>query len=410
MNIDLMRKIDYYIGIPLTFIGTLVDKSIKIFKKDINIKVKNVLLIELSEMGSAILVDPAMRKLKNKIDGDIFFVIFSKNKISLQLLNTVKEKNIFTLNESNLSSLIASAIKFIFWCRKNHIDSTIDLELFSRVTALLSFISGATNRVGFYSFFNEGLYRGDFLTKKVAYNPHQHIAKSFIALVDALLCTKQEIPFTKRHIADDEIQITKIVPNEMDKQEVLKTISTKFEKFNPLTHHIILINSNASDLLPQRRWDRDNYCKVIQQILNFNEDIIVLLTGAPSERDWVQVLCNCVHDSRCINFAGDIKFLQLPTLYSLSAFMLTNDSGPAHFASITSMHTFVIFGPETPALYSSLGSTTPIFSALACSPCVSAANHRKTPCDDNQCLKVITPDFVFNTLKFELDKLTNKKS
>jgi len=49
--------------------------------------------------------------------------------------------------------------------------------------------------------------------------------------------------------------------------------------------------------------------------------------------------------------------------------MLTNDSGPAHFASITNMHTFVIFGPETPALYGSLGASTPIFAALTINVC-----------------------------------------
>ncbi|MBD3801500.1 MAG: glycosyltransferase family 9 protein, partial [Campylobacterales bacterium] len=51
------------------------------------------------------------------------------------------------------------------------------------------------------------------------------------------------------------------------------------------------------------------------------------------------------------------------------------------------------------------GPTTPIFAGMACSPCVSAANHRKTPCTDNQCIKVITPEWVFETLKPKLDAL-----
>jgi ADP-heptose:LPS heptosyltransferase len=57
--------------------------------------------------------------------------------------------------------------------------------------------------------------------------------------------------------------------------------------------------------------------------------------------------------------------------------MVTNDSGPPHFAAITEMPTYVIFGPETPALYGSLGRTTPIYAGLACSPCVSASNQSK---------------------------------
>lgn len=407
MNVDTMRNIDHYAGVPLAFVGTIIKKTINLFVPPKKIKPKNVLLIELSEMGSAIIVDPAMRKLKANIEGELFFVIFSKNKVSLQLLETVKEENIYTIDESSIVNLATSALGFLSWCRKNEIDSVIDLELFSRFTALLTAACGAVNCVGFHAFHNEGLYRGDFLTKKVAYNPHQHIAKNFISLVDALLSEKVELPYTKRVIPDSEIQIAKAVISDEEQLSVHAIIADVYEGFNKEKHPVILVNSNASDLLPQRRWDRENYGEVIKKILAYNPHAVVLLTGAPAEKEGAQLLANYVNDKRCINFAGAVKFLQLPALYSVCKFMLTNDSGPAHFASITDMHTFVIFGPETPALYGSLGPTTPIYAGMACSPCVSASNHRKTPCHDNQCIKVITPELVFNTLKFKLDELTN---
>lgn len=405
MNIDTMRNIDHYAGVPLTFLGTIIKKTIEFFAPPKQIRPKNVLLIELSEMGSAIIVDPAMRKIKANIEGELFFVIFSKNKVSLQLLETVKEENIYTIDESSIMNLAKSSFKFLKWCREREIDSVIDLELFSRFTALLTASCGAVNCVGFHSFHNEGLYRGDFLTKKVSYNPHQHIAKNFISLVDALFSEKEELPFSKRVISDDEIVIAKATISDEEKANVLAVVSQMYSEYkkNP----IILVNSNASDLLPQRRWNKENYGDVIKLILEANSDAIILLTGAPAEYDGAQLLCDYVGDKRCINFAGAVKFLQLPALYSVSEFMLTNDSGPAHFASITDMHTFVIFGPETPALYSSLGPTTPIYSHMACSPCVSASNHRKTPCIDNQCIKIITPEWVFNTLKLKLDEFKN---
>lgn len=407
MNVDTMRNIDHYAGVPLAFTGTIVKKTLDFFAPEKKIKAKNVLLIELSEMGSAILVDPAMRKLQANIEGELFFVIFSKNKVSLELLGTVKEENIFTIDESGIVEIAKTSLEFLKWCREREIDSVLDLELFSRFTALLTAASGAVNRVGFHAFHNEGLYRGDFLTHKVAYNAHQHITKNFIALVDALLSESQELPFTKRVIPDSEMQIAKAEIKQEEQERVLEVISGLYEGFDREKNPLILVNSNASDLLPQRRWDRENYGDVIKKILAYNESAIILLTGAPAEREGAQLLADYVDDARCINFAGEVKFLQLPTLYSLSTFMLTNDSGPAHFASITDMHTFVIFGPETPALYGSLGSTTPIYAGMSCSPCVSASNHRKTPCSDNQCIKIITPEWVFNTLKFKLDELTH---
>ncbi len=405
MNVDTMRHIDHYAGIPLTFALTLGLKLKRLFLPETPQKPKNVLLIELSEMGSAILVDPAMRKLQAQIEGELFFVIFKKNKASLLLLGTVKEENIFAIDEEGLVPLAQSTLAFLKWCREKQIDSVIDLELFSRFTALLSGLCGAVNRVGFHSFHNEGLYRGDLLSRKVAYNPHMHIAKNFVSLVDALLCEEPQLPYTKRIIGDEEIVLAQTEVSEEQKEAVRVIVAQRYAGFDPQRNPIILVNSNASDLLPQRRWARQNYARVIEMILSSHSGAIVLLTGSPDEHEGAQALCNMVYNPRCINFAGAVKFLQLPHLYVISAFMLTNDSGPAHFAAITPMHTYVIFGPETPALYGSLGSTTPIFAGMACSPCVSAANHRKTPCSDNQCIAIITPEWVFNTLCPRLDDL-----
>lgn len=396
MNVDTMRKIDFYIGVPLAFLSTFILKVFYLFQKK-DEKPKNILLIELSEMGSAILVDPAMRKLKNEYKANIHFLIFKKNKPSLDLLKTVQDKNIFTLRSDNLFGLIFDTLKFLIWCRKKKIDAVIDLELFSRFTALLTGYSGAHHRCGFHSFHNEGLYRGEMLTHKVAYNPHIHISKNFLSLVDSLYREKER-PYTKRIIPDEEITLAKANISLENKQKVLEKISEKFTAFNPKKNKIVLINSNASDLLPQRRWAKENFAELIQMLIKKDETTIFLLTGSPDEYVGVKELEKMVNNKRCINFAGEVKFSELTALYSLSQYMITNDSGPAHFASVTDMHTFVIFGPETPALYGSLGSTTPIYAQLACSPCVSASNHRKTPCTDNQCIKVITPEDIYHSI------------
>ena len=84
MKIETMRKIDYSVGVPLAFLVTLF-KFIFPSRSLQNAKPKNVLFIELSEMGSAILADPAMQRAKNKYNADIFFVIF-KTFMSFDML------------------------------------------------------------------------------------------------------------------------------------------------------------------------------------------------------------------------------------------------------------------------------------------------------------------------------------
>jgi ADP-heptose:LPS heptosyltransferase len=409
MKVDTMRQIDYYIGVPLCFLGSIFQRLVRLLIKNDMKPPKNVLFIELSEMGSAILVDPAMRKLKKETGAELYFAIFKKNKVSLDLLGTIPNENIYTIREHNLSAFVIDTFKFFFWTRKRKIDAVIDLELFSRFTALLAGFSGAPYKIGFHAYYNEGLYRGNFLSHKVAYNPHIHIAKNFIALINALLSSKEEIPYSKTLISNEEISLAKVNIVSEQKKTIRDIVINCTSEFNPEKNKIILINPNASELLIQRRWPQPNYVRLIKMILDKCSQAVVLITGDPHEREEAQRLKENVQNDRCVNFAGKVTFAQLPLLYSISEFMVTNDSGPAHFAAITDMPTFVIFGPETPALYGSLGKTTPIYAGLACSPCVSASNHRKTACMDNVCLQVIKPDHVFTAILPDLEKINAER-
>lgn len=399
MNVDVMRTIDRWAGIPLTFLLTCGHNIKSLFGRKHPAKPHNILFIELSEMGSTILANPAMKKAEKELEADLFFVIFRKNKGSLDLLGTVRSKNIFTIRENNIVLLAYDTLKFLFWIRRKKIDTVIDLELFSRFTALLTGLSGASNRVGFYSFYNEGLYRGELLTHRVAYNPHIHIAKNFVALINSLLSPAEEVPYSKKAVNDEEIKLPVVMFHETELANMHELVRRHYPDYDRMKHRLVLINPNASELLPQRRWMPERYVDLMQRILDESQNILILITGAPSEKEEAEIMRKIVDSKRCINFAGALQLGQLPVLYTIAELMVTNDSGPGHFSSITSLPTFVLFGPETPRLYGSLGNSTPIFAGLACSPCVSAANHRKTACTDNKCLQAITVDHVMGTIR-----------
>lgn len=399
MNVDLMRKIDRRVGVPLTFLLTCALFLKRLFSQKKTVRPRHVLFIELSEMGSTILADPAMKKAGKELEAELFFVIFRNNRGSLDLLGTIGPKHIFTIRENNIFLLGFDTIRFLFWTRRKQIDTVIDLELFSRFTALLTGLSGAANRVAFYSFYNEGLYRGELLTHRVAYNPHIHIAKNFIALVNSLLTPEKEIPYSKTIVNDDEIKLPVMMYHETELSNMHELVRKHYPEYDRMEHRLVLVNPNASELLPQRRWMPERYVELMKRILEETPDTLVLITGAPAEKEEAQIMREMVDNERCINFAGSLQLGQLPVLYTIAELMVTNDSGPGHFSSITNLPTFVLFGPETPGLYGSLGNSTPIYAGLACSPCVSAANHRKTACTDNKCLQAITVDRVMDTIR-----------
>ena len=87
-------------------------------------------------------------------------------------------------------------------------------------------------------------------------------------------------------------------------------------------------------------------------------------------------------------------------LYSLADILVTNDSGPGHFASMTDIDTVVLFGPETPALYGPLGKNSHVlWAGLTCSPCINPFNHRISPCNDNVCMQSISVSQVFTEVQ-----------
>ena len=407
MRVDTMRSLDYWLGIPLTFVASLLVWVQDKLRGETAPQTKRILFVELSEMGSTIIADPAMCRAKEKLNAELYFVIFAKNRPSLELLDTVPRENVFTLREDSLFTLLVDFVGYLLWCRRQKIDTVVDLELFSRISALMTGLSGAWRRVGFHAFHNEGLWRGFMLTHRVSYNPHQHIAKNFIALIHSLETPEMEVPFAKTRISDADIQLRQRDFSEEELSAIRSKVNSSIAPFDLNDKRIVLINPNASELLPQRRWAKERYAELMRQLLDKHSDIVILITGAPAERIEAEALKQSCNHVRVINFAGSVKFAELPALYAISTLMVTNDSGPGHFSAITPLKTFVLFGPETPALYGSLGNSTPIWAGLACAPCVSASNHRKTPCHQPACMNAISVEQVETLVSVYLAQISN---
>jgi ADP-heptose:LPS heptosyltransferase len=408
ISVNTMRAIDHWVGVPLCAIASplvaLMDGIKNIFGRAPE-SPKKLLFIELSEMGSAILVDPAMRNAQAR-GAEIFFLIFKSNRASLTLLNTVKPENIFTIDSSSLVGLIKDTLRFLIVARSHRIDTVIDLELFSRFTALLTGLCGARRRVGYHIFHGEGLWRGFMLTRKVHYNPHIHITKNFLSLIHAAFAKEIEVPFSKIQIPDSEVRLEQAVINPIALNKVRERIEKLATEAGIEYVHgknrLILINPNASDLLPQRRWAQQRFSELIQGVHQQYPSDLILITGSPAEFDYVEKVRVVANVKNALNFAGQVSFAELPPLYTLSDVMVTNDSGPGHFSAVTPLRTVVLFGPETPALYGSIGNSIAITANLACSPCVSAANHRKTPCQNNVCMQAITVSQVLDKVGIQL--------
>ena len=75
------------------------------------------------------------------------------------------------------------------------------------------------------------------------------------------------------------------------------------------------------------------------------------MTGGPNEGEAVAKIVEQVGSDRCFNLAGRTTLRQLLVIYELAEVLVTNDSGPAHFAALTPIDVVTLFGPENPAAF-----------------------------------------------------------
>lgn len=354
-----------------------------------------ILFVKFAEQGSTVLAYHAIRRAIETVGREnVYFLVFQENRFILDVMHLIPEENVITVGHKSIFDAGIQALRALRQIRKLQIDAAIDLEFFSRSSAALTYLSGAGARVGFHTFFGEGPYRGDLMTHRLLYNPYIHTSQNFQLMVEALSQPPGRLPTFEGRIPPPDVVSPQFVASPAVRQDVQAIIQR--ESGRPGEPSLILLNPNASDLLPLRKWPTDRYVELARRLLERFTDISIAMTGAPDEADSIARVAAQVGSPRCFSLAGKTTLPQLLVLYTLAELLITNDSGPAHFASMTPITVITLFGPETPLLFRALTPLAiPIYMQLPCSPCVNAYNNRQSVCRDNICMKSITIDHVF---------------
>ncbi|MBW1990245.1 MAG: glycosyltransferase family 9 protein [Deltaproteobacteria bacterium] len=347
--------------------------------------------VVLSELGSAILAYPAMDALlKAHPDAELYFLCFEQNREAVERLGLVEPKRVITVSMESAGAFLSSSMAAVRRMRARNIDTVFDLELFSRFSALLTGASGAARRAGFHRYSMEGLYRGELLTHPVAYNPYQHMSKNFLALVRAVE-REPDVPLLKESL-DQDLAAPSCAPD----PEAVASVSNKLRGLCPAAEgaRLLLLNPDPGSL-PVRGWPVERFAAAANRLLESHPEAVAALIGLPGAEPYTTALADKLPPSRTADLSGKTSMEELLALLSKSSLLLTADSGPAHLATLTNTPTVVLFGPETPALYAPLHDTaTPLFANLACSPCLTAYNHRQTTCKKARCMEAISVDEV----------------
>lgn len=401
LNVTTLQRLDRWVFAPVCLALTLVRRLTERHCREEVPRPRSLLFVKLAEQGSSVLAIPAFEQAVALVGrGNVHALVFEENRAILDVLGIIPPENIHTVDQRSLRSMVTSTLRQLRKLRGMNLDAAVDLEFFARFSAALTFLSGARWRSGLHAPFGEGPCRGDLMTHRVLFNPHLHTSRMFLTLTKALDHPPDRLP-TLPDVPPGPAQEFPLPSDEGATARVRELIRRE----TGLDHipRIVLLNPNSGDFLPLRRWPAGHYRRLARLILEAYPDVHVALTGAPGEEEAAELLKREVASPRCFSLAGKTTLPELMALYAECALLVTNDSGPAHFASLTPIRVITLFGPETPRLFAAESPRSLALSAgLACSPCINAANNRQSACTDNQCMQRIGVEEVFEAVRVRL--------
>src|SRR5437762_968422 len=280
VGISTLQRTDRWIGAPLCAILTLLRKIFESAGPPGPRQVQRILFVKFAEQGSTVLAYPAIRRATDMVGREnVYFVVFDDNRFILDVMEIIPEENVITISTKSPFGLALSSLQAVRRVRKIGIDAVVDMEFLTRFSAMLTFATGAKSRVGFHTFFGDGPYRGDLMTHRLLYNPHLHTSEMFEAMVEALSRDPAVLP-TFDFTPSANQPFARFRPSMSE----VADLNALLQRENPRigSAPLIVLNPNASDLLPLRRWPSLRYVELARRLLERYPELFIGFTGAPA--------------------------------------------------------------------------------------------------------------------------------
>ncbi|NCA11649.1 hypothetical protein EBR56_07550, partial [bacterium] len=264
MKAATIRFVDRWLGIPACAVLTLWRRLFD--GRRGTEPVRRILVLKLVEQGATVLAYPALRAAVERVGADnVFFMVLEENRPILDMLGIVKPKNVISIPKGGLVATLGGLLAAIARVRREKIDSVIDFELFARSSAVIGYLTGASRRVGYHAYNGDGPWRGDLLTHRLVYSPQVHTLRAMLVQTEALWLDPAGLPALGIDTASFDESMARFTPTDAETQEVRNTLRALAGGREP--RFLVLLNANASDLIPLRKWEGDRYVALARRLL-----------------------------------------------------------------------------------------------------------------------------------------------
>jgi predicted lipopolysaccharide heptosyltransferase III len=315
---------------------------------------RNILLIQLGDVGDVVVTTPAIRAVKESYpDARISILVRMPFGSLLKQDPTLNKILEVPKGHRKKLKLVLDNIRLVYQLFSSRFDLVIDLRTGDR-GAILTFLTGSRNRVGRHEegkpfWYNLLFTRIITAPLSAALPVHPGADQSLRVLREIGIDTKDSSPklFT---VKSDLLKVSHLIT-----QEGIE-YGSRFVTVNPFSRW------------KYKEWNTDKWAALIDVIWS-KFGLPIILTGTMEEKaDCQKILTG--RESYTLNFAGKTSLSELAALISKSTLHLGVDSAAPHIAEALGRPTLTLHGPTDWRAWRIVNDLQKVVSpSMECVPC-----------------------------------------
>lgn len=367
----IFRVFDKYVGIPLIILLSIFTKR----KRRLPIEnIRKILIIKLAAIGDSILLIPTLRTLKKNFpNAEITFIC---SQINYSVIKKIPYVN--KIIDCNVHSFLKNPLlffKFISKLRKNKYQLIIDVGQWERINAMMTMLAKADFTIGFKT---EKQFKHFGYDSVVPHLRNKHELENFLDLLTPVGI----------NVTDEDKKLEYFLSKED------YNFANNFWLNNDLDGKtVICLHPGCGENGMPREWAVQNYIDLGKRLVDFDENIRILITGATHEEQRCREIETGI-GKRVINTAGQFPLDNVVALVQKSKLIVCSNTGMLHIASCVGTKTMGLHGPTNPSKWGSYNKNAVLIqSDKFCSPCLYLGHDYG--CQVPQCMAHISVDDVF---------------
>jgi len=342
---------------------------------------RRILAIKFYGLGNIAMLLPVLGALRRVYpDVEIDFLTMAANRVLLERSGAAHR--VVEVDVGGLRPLLQSLWRFLRLARRRRYDLVIDFEQFVKLSAILAYLSGAPQRVGFNT---DGQHRGLLYTTRVVYTDSEHQSRIFARLLKPIG-------------AFGEL----IVPEIATKPEEEATVERLLGEAGATAGQPLVVVHVGSGpnfyRVAVKRWPIPHFAELCDRLVEQFGAAVILTGKGEEERGLIdEVRARMRH--KPVDLCDRLRVMDLVALLKRVDLAVTNDTSVMHLTSLVGTPVAAFFGPTSPLHYGPWNEHDHAFYRdLYCSPCITNYNLKVSRCASPVCVREIGVDEVMQVL------------